>query len=275
MIYLKKENEVKAIREGGKRLSAILKKIAKAAKPGISSLVLEKIAEEEIASVGGIPAFKNYSMGGGIYFPSALCLSINEEVVHGATIPERFLKEGDIIDLDIGMEWPVSEKLRKEQGLPFNSHSKTGGFFTDTCLTVPVGKVKKDLQKLMRITKECLYLGIKEARVGNNLNNIARVIENLAKKHGYGVVRDLVGHGVGYYAHEAPDVVNFTIPEKSSENIVLKEGMVIAIEPMINLGTYKVDVAKNNYTIISADGSASAHFEHTVYIGKNGPEILT
>ena len=275
MVYLKKENEVNAIREGGKRISLILNKIAKASKPGVSSLELERIAEDEIALAGGLPAFKNYSMGGGIFFPSALCLSINEEVVHGATIPERFLQEGDIVDLDIGMEWPVRADLRKQYNLPINSHSKNGGFFTDTCVTVPVGKVKKDLLKLMRITKECLYLGIKEARSGNRLNDIARVIENLAEKHNYGVVRDLVGHGVGYFAHEEPDVVNFTIPNNSSENIVLKEGMVIAIEPMINLGTYEVDVAKNNYTIITADALPSAHYEHTVYIGKDGPEILT
>ena len=275
MIYLKKEDEIRAIREGGKRLSLILKKIAKAVKPGVSSADLEKLAEEEIILAGGLPAFKNYPMGGGIFFPSALCFSVNEEVVHGASLPERFLKEGDIVDLDIGMEWPVREDLRKEFNLPVNNKSKNGGFFTDTCVTVPVGKIKKELRKLIKVTRECLYAGIKEAKPGNKLNDVARAIESLAEKNNYGVVRDLVGHGVGYKAHEEPDVFNFTVADNSVENITLKEGMVIAIEPMINLGTYKVKVAKNKYTIVTSDSLASAHFEHTVYISKNGPEIMT
>ncbi len=275
MIYLKNKNEIRAIREGGKRLSLILKKIAGAVKPGTSSLELEKIAEKEIALAGGKPAFKNYNMGGGIFFPSALCLSLNDEVVHGSTIPERILKEGDIVDLDIGMEWPVEESLRKEFDLPINPHSKNGGFFTDTCLTVPVGKIRKDLRSLIKITRECLYAGIKAAKAGNRINDIAKAIETLAEKNNYGVVRDLVGHGVGYFPHEEPDVFNFTIPDKSSENIVLKPGMVIAIEPMINLGSFKVRIAENKYTIITADTLPSAHFEHTICITENGPEILT
>ncbi len=275
MIYIKNEKEVRAIREGGKRLNAILKKIASLVKPGASTLLLEKIAEEEINLAGGIPAFKNYPMGGGIYFPSALCVSINEEVVHGASLPERIIKAGDIVDLDIGMEWPTNTKLREEFNLPVNPHSKNGGFFTDTCLTVPAGAISPELKKLLRVTKECLYAGIKEAKTGNRMNDIARAIESLAEINGYGVVRDLVGHGVGYFAHEEPDVLNFTISERSPDNILLKKGMVIAIEPMINLGDYRVKVAKNGYTIITRDGLASAHFEHTVYIGENGPEILT
>lgn len=275
MIYIKNENEVRAIRIGGKILGGILKKIADQVKPGISSLALEKIALEEIELAGGIPAFKDYPMGGGIYFPSALCLSLNDEVVHGAALPERILKAGDIVDLDIGMEWPAKSELREEFNLPLNPHSKTGGFFSDTCLTVPVGAISPELKKLLRISRECLEVGIKMARPGNRMNDIARAIESLAELNGYGVVRDLVGHGVGYFAHEEPDVFNFTVAEKSQENILLCEGMVIAIEPMINLGDYRVKVAKNAYTILSRDGSASAHFEHTIYISKNGPEILT
>ncbi|MBN2854266.1 type I methionyl aminopeptidase [Patescibacteria group bacterium] len=274
-MYIKNENEVRAIREGGKILSAILKKISALVKPGVSSLALEKMALEEIELAGGIPAFKDYPMGGGIYFPSALCVSINEEVVHGAALPERILKSGDIVDLDIGMEWPAKKEIRESLNLPTNPHSKTGGFFTDTCVTLPVGVISLELKKLLRVTKECLYAGIKMAKAGNRINDIAREIENLAEINGYGVVRDLVGHGVGYFAHEEPDVFNFTITENSRENILLEKGMVIAIEPMINLGDYRVKVAKNAYTIISRDGLASAHFEHTVYIGENGPEVLT
>ncbi len=275
MIYLKSKNEVEAIRAGGKILRTILKKIGAQVKPGISSLVLEKIALEEIKLAGGIPAFKDYPMGGGIYFPSALCVSINDEVVHGAALPEKILKAGDIVDLDIGMEWPAHEKLREELNLPVNPHSKTGGFFTDTCLTLPVGAISPELKKLLRISRECLEAGIKMAQPGNRINDIARAIESLAELNGYGVVRDLVGHGVGYFAHEEPDVFNFTISEKSLENILLEKGMVIAIEPMINLGDYRVKTGKNGYTVFSRDGSASAHFEHTIYISENGPEILT
>ncbi len=272
---IKKENEIEAISQGGKILASILNKIAKMVKPGISSLELEKIAISEIEKAGGLPAFLNYPMGGNIFFPSALCVSINEEVVHGAAYPERFFKQGDIVDLDIGMQWPVDKELREKLNLPTNPHSDNGGFFTDTCLTVPVGKISTDLKKLLRVTRECLYAGIDQARVGNRMNDIARVIESHAEKHGYGVVRDLVGHGLGYQAHEEPEVFNFTISEKSPENIELKEGMIIAIEPMINLGTHKVDVAKNGYTIITKDKLPSAHFEHTVCITKNGPKIIT
>ena len=275
MIYLKNEEEVRAIREGGKILAAILKKIAAQVRPGASSLALEKIALEEIELAGGIPSFKDYPMGGGIYFPSALCVSLNDEVVHGAALPERILKAGDIVDLDIGMEWPANDKLREELNLPINPHSKTGGFFTDTCVTLPVGAISPELKKLLRISRECLEAGIKMARPGNRMNDIARAIETLAELNGYGVVRDLVGHGLGYFAHEEPDVFNFTVSEKSRENILLEKGMVIAIEPMINLGDYRVKTGKNGYTIISRDGSPSAHFEHTIYIGENGPEILT
>ncbi len=275
MIYLKNENEVRAIREGGKILGAILKKISAQVRPGVSSLALEKIALEEIELAGGIPAFKDYPMGGGIYFPSALCVSINDEVVHGAALPERILKAGDIVDLDIGMEWPARDELREEFNLPVNPHSKTGGFFSDTCVTLPVGAISPELKKLLRISRECLEAAIKMARPGNRMNDIANAIESLAELNGYGVVRDLVGHGVGYFAHEEPDIFNFTISEKSRENILLEKGMVIAIEPMINLGDYRVKTGKNGYTIVSRDGLPSAHFEHTIYIGENGPEILT
>lgn len=275
MVYIKKEKEIEALRKGGQILAAILHKLAAMLKPGLSTLILEEVALTEIEKAGGRPAFKDYPMGGGIYFPSALCVSINDEVVHGASLPERIIKEGDIVDLDIGMEWPVKDSLREKFCLATNPHSKHGGFFTDTCVTVPVGEVKAELKKLLRVTKESLYRAIEEAKPGNRLNDIARAVESLAKKHGYGLVRDLVGHGVGYFAHEEPDVPNFSIDERSSDNLLLKEGMVIAIEPMINLGTYKVNVADNDYTIVTADSLPSAHFEHTVYISKDGPEIIT
>lgn len=275
MIYIKNKEEIRAIREGGKILGGILKKLISLVKPGMSSLELEKIALAEIEACGGRSAFKNYPMGGGIFFPSALCVSLNDEVVHGAAIPERIFKAGDIVDLDIGMEWPVDPEIRKRHNLPTNKHSKFGGFFSDTCYTTAVGPISSEAKKLLQVSRDCLYAAIKEVKAGAKMNDIARSVETLAEKHGFGVVQDLVGHGVGYFAHEAPDVFNFTVPEKSSENIVLKEGMVIAIEPMINLGDWRVKMADNGYTVLSKDNSYSAHFEHTVLVTKDGSEILT
>lgn len=275
MIYIKTEDEIRVIREGGKILANILKTLSKQVKPGARTLDLEKTALKMISEAGGRPAFLNYSMGGGIFFPSALCVSINEEVVHGSALPDREIKSGDIVDLDIGMEWPISPEKRASLKIAANPHSKLGGYYTDTCVTVGAGKVSAAAKKLMLVTKECLDAAILEAKVGNCINDIGRAVENIANKHNYGIVRDLVGHGLGYFAHEAPDVPNYTVPARSSDNVRLKEGMVIAIEPMINIGTGDVLVASNDYTIISADKSLSAHFEHTIAITKDGPQILS
>ena len=275
MVYIKTPAEIRTIKEGGRQLALILARLAVEAKPGVSTGYLEDLANELIEKIGGRSAFRNYPMGGGIFFPSTLCISINDEVVHGAAWPVRTLADGDIVDLDIGMEWPVAPELRKELKAPVNSLSKYGGFFTDTCVTVGVGRISPEARKLLQVTKQCLDLGIKAAKPGNTLNDIARAIQHCAEKNGYGVVRDLVGHGVGYFAHEKPDVFNFEIVEKSPENIVLRPGMVIAIEPMINAGTWRVTVADNDYTILTADGSLSAHFEHTVAITEKGNDILT
>ena len=275
MIYIKTPEEIEVIRRGGHILSGILKEMAAEVKPGVSTLALENILVKRIEEAGGLPAFINYDMGDGILFPSALCASINNEVVHGAAIPGRLLKSGDIIDLDIGMEWPVDPKVREKIKAPVNKFSPNGGFFTDTCVTVPVGKISQEAKKLLKITRECLDAGIKQARPGNTLNDIGKAVQTLAEKHGYGVVRDLVGHGCGYFAHEDPNVFNYSIPQRSRENIVLEVGMVICIEPMINLGTWKVDVADNDYTILTADDSLSAHFEHEIAITEKGPKILT
>lgn len=275
MIYIKTKEEIRIIKEGGKRLSAILARLAKEVKPGASTAHIEEVFDKSVRAIGGVPAFKNYPMGGGILFPSGVCVSINNEVVHGGALPDRIIKEGDIVDLDIGMEWPVVLELREKFKAPINKHSKNGGFFTDMCATVPAGKVSKDVKKLLAITEECLYRGIKMVKPGKKLNDIARAVEYYAEEHGYGVVRDLVGHGVGYYSHEEPDVFNFEIEEDSEENIVLKPGMVIAIEPMINMGDWRVKMARNGYTVLTADNSLSAHFEHTVAVTGHGVEILT
>jgi len=275
MVYIKNPEEIRIIREGGRILSRILQEMIHEVKPGVSTLALENILVKRIAEAGGRPAFKDYDMGDDILFPSALCASINDEVVHGTAIPGRLLKSGDIIDLDIGMEWPVDTRVRKQVKAPINKFSDGGGFYTDMCVTVAVGKVSTEAKKLLKVTRECLEAGIAQAKPGNTLNDIGKTVQFIAETHGYGVVRDLVGHGVGYQAHEDPNVFNYAIPQKSSENIVLEVGMVIAIEPMINAGTWKVKTAKNNFTVLTADNSLSAHFEHTVAITENGPEILT
>lgn len=275
MNYIKTPEEINAIRAGGKILATILKTLISQVKPGVNTADLEEIMLKMVAEAGGRPSFKDYPMGGGIFFPSAICASINEEVVHGSALPGRILKSGDIIDIDIGMEWPVKPEIRSELKLPLNPHSDLGGFYTDMCQTLAVGKISKEAKQLLAVTKQCLNIGIEQVKPGNRLSDIGAAIEKYAQSFGYGVVRDLVGHGVGYQAHEAPDVYHYAIDRGSSSDLVLKEGMVICIEPMINMGTHKVKMAKNGYAIITADGSLSAHFEHTLAIGSKGADILT
>ncbi len=275
MVYIKSKEEIEAIRAGGRILAKILKTLSAAVKPGVSTADLETMMVLMVEQAGGRPAFKDYPMGDGIFFPSAICASINEEVVHGTALPGRVLNEGDIIDLDIGMEWPVKPELRAELKLPLNPHSPGGGFFTDMCATVAVGKISKAAQKLMDVTKECLDAAIKKVKPGAFLNDIGGTVQSIAEGAGYGVVRDLVGHGVGYLAHEDPEVYHYLINPRSGANLELKAGMVICIEPMINAGTHRVDVASNGYTIISADKSLSAHFEHTIAVTESGHQVLT
>jgi len=275
MIYLKTATEIRILKAGGHRLALILKKLLKEIKPGVETAHLEDLANQLITETGGRPAFKNYPLGNNIFFPSTLCVSINNEVVHGSSLPNRVIQAGDIVDLDIGMEWPVTQELRDKYQAPLNTHSQFGGFFTDMCATIAVGRVSREAKKLIQVSRECLNLAIKQVKPGKTINDIARVIQQRAEKAGYGIVRDLVGHGVGYFAHEKPDVFNFEINENSSENIILKPGMVIAIEPMINEGGWQVKVAKNGYTILTADDSLSAHFEHTVVVTDKDHEIIT
>ena len=275
MVYIKSATEISIIREGGRRLAAILSLLLKEVKPGASTSSLEALANKLIVEAGGASAFKDYPMGSGIFFPSTLCVSINNEVVHGSALPDRIIKSGDIVDLDFGMEWPATPELQEEWQAPVNSHSPHGGFYTDMCATVGAGKISADAKKLIKVTRECLDLGIRQAQPGNTINDIARAVSSHAAKYGYGVVRDLVGHGVGYEPHEEPDVFNFVIKENSSENLVLKPGMVIAIEPMINEGDWRVKVASNGYTVLTRDNSWSAHLAPTVAITEKGPQILT
>ena len=262
MIIIKTKKEITIMREGGKVLAHILKKLSAEVKPGITTGYLEQMACQLIKEAGGRPSFKGYkSMLETKIFPTALCTSINNEVVHAPTLPSRKLKAGDIIGIDVGMEYPYGQDI--------------SGYYTDMAVTVPVGRTNKQVKRLIKVTKKSLMLAINEVKPGNTLNDIGRAIQTKAEVEGFSVVRDLVGHGVGTAVHEDPQVPNYEIVDTKMDNIVLKPGMVIAIEPMINVGSWKVKGSSDGFTIVTVDGKLSAHFEHTVAVIKEGHEVLT
>jgi len=256
MVKLKSKQEIEILREGGKILAEILAELEKMAEPGISTADLEKKAQKLIKKAGGQPSFKGYKDNHNKKsFPTALCASINEELVHVPSLPGRYLKNGDIISLDLGIKY---KKL-----------------FTDTAITVAVGKIDEQSQKLIDTTKECLNLAISQVKPGNKLFDIARAIQINAEANNFGVVRELVGHGVGYEVHEEPQVPNFVNGEKEFVNIELTPGLVIAIEPMVTIGDWHVETGKDGLSILTKDKSLSAHFEHTVGVTENGCLVIT
>jgi len=273
MITIKTKEEIKLLREGGKILSNVLTQVCKMAKPGISTEALENLACELIEKAGGRPAFKNYEVFAGEYYPTALCTSINEEVVHAPAIPGRTLKDGDIIGLDIGMEYPIGEKAKNVKIK--NKYSKLGGYYTDMSRTVAIGKIDKKAKKLMDVTKKSLEIAIKLVKPGNTLNDIGSAIQKYVESHGFSVVEDLVGHGVGHKVHEDPQVFNYDFSDMQIEDTVLKAGMVIAIEPMVNMGGYEIETGDDNFSIITKDRSLSAHYEHTIAITEKGHIVIT
>jgi methionyl aminopeptidase len=247
MIICKSPIEIEKMRRGGLLLWEVLNDLRTMAAPGVSTFDLDKAAEEGIARRGAEPAFK------GLYdFPCVLCTSINDEIVHGIPSPKRILKEGDILKLDLGV--------------------KTEGYYSDSALTVPVGKISPELEKLLKVTEESLYAAIDKARIGGHVGDVSAAVEAYVEPHGYTVVRDFVGHGIGSRLHEDPKVPNYGIPGRGP---ALKEGMVLAIEPMVNTGTAKTRVLADKWTAVTEDGGYSAHFEHCVVVTKNGPRILT
>mgnify|MGYP001570994846 CR=1 FL=1 len=254
MVTIKKKEDIAILREGGKRHAVILRELANMVCPGISASELNNYADKLIAENGDKSAFLNYKPKGAIRaYPASLCVSINDEVVHGIPNEDnKILKEGDIVTLDLGL-----------------NHK---GLFTDMAVTVPVGIISPELGKLLRITKEALMAGIKAAKGGKRIGDISVAIERFAITNNYGIVKELAGHGVGYDVHEDPFVPNYG---EAGKGELLKLGMVIAIEPMFNLGTRKVVLDDDGYTYRTADGKPSAHFEHTVLITKGNAEILT
>lgn len=269
-MLIKTTEEIKMIKKGGQIIGRILDDLAKMCRPGISVWEIDLAAEKIIEKAGGRPAFKGYkSKSGDPAFPGTICASINEELVHGIAKKETILKNGDIFSIDIGMEWPYevkSEKLKVE--------SSGRGYYTDTALTVPIGKIPAKTRELLRVTQESLERGMAAVKPGNTVADIGKAVEDYVKSEGkYGIVRDLVGHGVGHAVHEEPRIPNFY--ERSSDFIVLKPGMVIAIEPMISLGGWRVETASDGWTIKMADNSLCAHFEHTVIVTKSGNIVAT
>jgi methionyl aminopeptidase len=254
---VKTDEEIEMIGRGGALLSRVLGKVARHVAPGVTTAELDDLAEKEILKAGGKPAFKGYRIHGvKAAYNSTVCTSINDEVVHGLAHPGRALKEGDIIGLDIGMQYPAKD-----------------GFYTDMAMTVAVGKISDQAAKLMRVTRECLERAITVVHAGARLSDIGNAVQKHAEGNGYGVVRDLVGHGVGYGVHEEPRVPNYV--DHDYPDLLLKKGMVLAIEPMINAGTWEVFTADDGWTVKSADGSLSAHFENTIAVTDDGCEILT
>jgi methionyl aminopeptidase len=246
MIILKTREEIEIMRESALSVSRTLGIIAKEIKPGVTTLYLDKLAEEYIRDNGGTPLFK------GMYgFPNTLCMSLNESVVHG--IPnDRPLEEGDIISVDCGV--------------------LKNGYCGDHAYTFAVGEIKPEVQKLLDVTLECLYIGIEQFKTGNRIGDIGFAIQQHAEKNGFGVVRELCGHGLGQKLHEDPEVPNYG---KRGDGPKIKDGMVIAIEPMINMGTRNIKQLKDGWTILTADKKPSAHFEHDVALIDGKPEILS
>ena len=246
MIELKSKREIEIVKENGKIVADTLRFLGDRIRPGMRTLELDRLAERYIKDHNAIPAFKGYRG-----FPANICVSVNNEVVHG--IPgQRIIAEGELVSLDLGV--------------------LKNGYYADGAFTILVGQVSSEAQKLTEVTHQALNCGIRAAVEGRNLSDVSHAIQSHVEQNGFSVVRDLVGHGIGKQMHEEPQIPNFGRP---GEGPVLKSGMILAIEPMVNSGSFEVKTLEDNWTVVTADGSLSAHFEHTVAITENGAVILT
>jgi methionyl aminopeptidase len=246
MIHIKSPKEIEIMRQGNCLAAQVLQKLREAIKPGVSTKELDNLAERLIRAAGATPAFKGYRG-----YPASLCVSVNEEVVHG--IPgSRRLKQGEIVSLDLG--------------------TYLNGYYGDAAITVPVGRVSEEAARLLEVAEQALAKGIEQAKDGNRLLDISHAIQSCAEEHGFFVVQDFVGHGIGRNLHEDPQVPNFGAPHHGPR---LRPGMVLAIEPMINVGTWEVKVLDDGWTVVTADRSLSAHFEHTIAVTEQGADILS
>lgn len=247
MIILKSKREIEIMREAGVILYEVMNELKEMVKEGTSALELDKFAEEKISSFGAVPAFKGYRG-----YPFSICVSVNEEVIHGFPVKEKIFKNGDLVSLDLGLMYK--------------------GYYSDMAYTVPVGEIDEEKRKILEIGERVLYKAISMAQIGNRIGDISNTIETVSKRFGYSVVKEFIGHGIGRKLHEEPEVPNFGNKDSGP---YLKEGMTFAIEPMICMGSGEVYVDKDGWTVKTKDGKPSVHFEHTIAITKNGPLILT
>ena len=246
MVALKSAREIETMRRSGKITARVLTDLMKTARAGMTTGELDAMAEKGIRDLGGVPTFKGYHG-----FPASICASVDDEVVHG--IPgSRVLREGDLLSIDIG--------------------TTLDGYVSDSAATVAIGNVSSEAQRLMDVTQECLMVGIAQMQRGNRVGDIGAAVQAHAEKNGYGVVRELVGHGVGRAMHEEPQVPNYG---KAGTGVELRSGLVLAIEPMITQGNHAVKILKDGWTVVTADGKLAAHFEHTIAVTDDGPKILT
>lgn len=248
MIQLKSPQEIERMKTPAQIDAEVLAIVRENCLDGVSTWDLDRIAEEETVKRKGRTTFKGYRG-----FPGSLCTSINDEVVHGIPSRKRVLKSGDVIGIDFGVTYD--------------------GFVGDHAMTIPIGEVPQEITDLLRVTRESLYNGISQAQPGNYLSDISRAIQQTIEPHGYGIVRDFCGHGIGRDLHEDPPVFNYV--QNGARGPKLRAGLVLALEPMVNLGTEKVQILKDGWTVVTMDQKPSAHFEHTVAVTENGPEILT
>lgn len=246
-ITVKSSREIELMTEAGRILEIVHKELEKALHPGMTTKAIDRLGEEIIRSYGCIPSFLDYNG-----YPASICVSVNDEVVHGIPSEHRIIREGDIVSLDAGVIYK--------------------GYHSDAARTHCVGEVSKEVQNLVRVTRECFFEGIKYAKEGNHLFDISGAIGRYAEERGYGVVRDLCGHGIGTALHEAPEIPNYEMKRKG---VLLKAGMTLAIEPMINIGGWEVDWMDDDWTVVTRDHSLSAHYENTVLITENEPKLLS
>ena len=247
MIVLKSAREIEIMRRAGSVLADVVERLREIVTPGISTLEIDEDVETFIASRGAQPAFKGYRG-----FPATVCVSINDEVVHGIPSAQRRIKEGDIVGLDLGCI--------------------VDGYYADCAFTLPIGEIPADVQRLLDVTRESLERAIAECRRGRRLSDVSHAVQSHVEAHGFSVVRAFVGHGIGRALHEEPQVPNFGEPGRGQE---LRPGMVLAIEPMVTMGSWEVTILDDGWTAVTRDGSLAAHFEHTIAVTEHGPEVLT
>ena len=246
-ISIKSAREIEFMTEAGRILEIVHKEMEKALRPGMTTKDIDRLGEEVIRSYGCVPSFLNYNG-----YPASVCVSVNDEVVHGIPTDKRVIKEGDIVSLDAGVIYK--------------------GYHSDAARTHAVGEISPEAEKLIRVTEESFFEGMKYAKEGNYLYEISNAIGRYAEQHGYGVVRDLCGHGIGSHLHEAPEIPNY---EMNRRGVRLRKGMTLAIEPMVNAGTKNVRILSDGWTTVTKDKLKSAHYEHTIVVRKNGYEIMT